>query len=386
MSNGKLRMTPLMGWSSYCNCDCSPSEKIITDAADALVDLGLADLGYTMVGLDDGYLGRERNAEGQLITKNDIFPHGMKWLTDYIHAKGLQAGCYLGCGLTTWWGDAGSLGHEFEDAKRIAEWGFDMVKYDNHPTEQDGERDLTIEYIRMAKALKECGRDIIYYMCEHGSTRPWLWAHGVGDLWRIGGDIRDNFSRETGPTRGILGVMDEYALDACPYTRPGAFNDPDFLVVGIKGNSQFMELGDGLTDAEGRTQFALWCMASAPLLIGADLNKLDAPSLETLKNKNLIAIDQDPLCMPAKRVASEFHGRELWIKQMSDMRWAVAVLNRGTEPNRFNFHWQDLGLSKNLVMTVRDDWTGEEFHEQYTAFACDVAPHDTRVFTLTPEF
>ncbi len=379
------KLTPVMGWNSYCNCDCSPSEKIITDAADALVRLGLSDLGYNMVGLDDGYLGRERNAEGQLVWKEDIFPHGMKWLTDYIHSKGLLAGCYLGCGLTTWWGDAGTLGHEFEDAKRIAEWGFDLVKYDNHPTDQDGERNLVKEYIKMGIALKNCGRDIIFAMCEHGATRPWLWAHGVGDMWRVGGDIRDNFSRETDQYRGILGAMDEYGSDSTPHTRAGGISDPDFLVVGIKGNSQFMELGNGLTDAEGRTQFALWCMTSSPLIIGADLNKLDEESLRTLKNKNLIAIDQDPLVIPARRVSSEYHGRELWVKELSDFRWAVAVLNRGPNPNRFSFRWEEVGLAHGIGMTVRDEWTGEEFPEQFGVFSCDVASHDTRVFTLTPE-
>ena len=385
MSVKTKKMTPVMGWNSYCNCDCSPSEKIITDAADALVRLGLSDLGYNMVGLDDGYLGRERGADGQLVWKEDIFPHGMKWLTDYIHAKGLLAGCYLGCGLTTWWGDAGTLGHEFEDAKRIAEWGFDLVKYDNHPTDGDGERNLVKEYIKMGIALKNCGRDIIYAMCEHGATRPWLWAHGVGDMWRVGGDIRDSFSRETDQYRGILGAMDENGSDSTPHTRAGGVSDPDFLVVGIKGNSQFMELGNGLTDAEGRTQFALWCMTSSPLIIGADLNKLDEESLKTLKNKNLIAIDQDPLVIPARRVSSEYHGRELWTKELSDFRWAVAVLNRGTETNRFSFRWEEVGLAGGIGMTVRDEWTGETFPEQYGIFSCEVASHDTRVFTLTPE-
>ena len=382
---GKRHLLPVMGWNSYCNCDGSVTEEIVTGAADALVDLGLAEVGYNMVGIDDGYLEVERNAEGQLVSRDDAFPRGMKWLTDYIHGKGLLAGCYLGCGRTTWWHKAGTLGHEFEDAKRIAEWGFDLVKYDNHPEEGDGPRNLVAEYIKMGLALKECGRDIIYSMCEHGSTRPWLWAHGVGDMWRVGGDIRDSFSRETDQYRGILGAMDEYGSDSIPFTRAGGISDPDFLVVGIKGNSQFMELGNGLTDAEGRTQFALWCMTSSPLIIGADLYKLDEESLKTLKNRNLIAIDQDPLVIPARRVSSEYHGRELWTKELSDFRWAVAVLNRGLETNRFSFRWEELGLSGGIGMTVRDEWTGETFPEQFGVFSCEVASHDTRVFTLTPE-
>ena len=372
---------PPMGWNSWNTFAWSINDQLIRETADVMVSSGLRDAGYEYVVIDDCYALRDRGPDGRIVPDPDKFPHGMKSLADYIHSKGLLAGCYLGCGLTTWWGDAGTLGHEFEDAKRIAEWGFDLVKYDNHPTDGDGPRNLVAEYIKMGIALKNCGRDIIYAMCEHGATRPWLWAHGVGDMWRVGGDIRDNFSRETDQYRGILGAMDEYGSDSTPHTRVGGISDPDFLVVGIKGNSQFMELGNGLTDAEGRTQFALWCMTSSPLIIGADLNKLDEESLKTLKNKNLIAVDQDPLVIPARRVSSEYHGRELWVKELSDFRWAVAVLNRGPNPNRFSFRWEEVGLAGGIGMTVRDEWTGETIPEQFGVFSCEVASHDTRVFS-----
>ena len=108
---------PPMGWNSYCTVNCDPSEKLLLDAADALCDLGLRDAGYVYVNLDDGWLEKERNAKGEIVSRDAIFPHGMKYVTDYIHSKGLKAGTYLGCGFTTWNGDAGSLGHEYEDAR-----------------------------------------------------------------------------------------------------------------------------------------------------------------------------------------------------------------------------------------------------------------------------
>ena len=156
---------PPMGWNSYCTVNCDPSEKLLLDAADALCDLGLRDAGYVYVNLDDGWLEKERNANGEIVSRDAIFPHGMKYVTDYIHSKGLKAGTYLGCGFTTWNGDAGSLGHEYEDARKIAEWGFDYLKYDRHPVESDPPRDTMSEYLKMGMAIRDCGRDIVYNLC-----------------------------------------------------------------------------------------------------------------------------------------------------------------------------------------------------------------------------
>lgn len=375
---------PPMGWNSYCTCNCDPSEKIMTDAADALVDLGLRDAGYEYVNLDDGWLEQERDADGKLVSRDAIFPHGMKWLTDYIHSKGLKAGIYLGCGRKTWNGDAGTLGHEFEDARQIAEWGFDYLKYDRHPMDGDGERDTMEEYIKMGLAVRDCGRDIVYNLCEHGTTKPWLWAHGVGQLWRIGKDIRDNFSSENGYGMGIMDVLDLFSYESSPYTAIGSFNDPDMLVVGMRNCTEWM--GPGMTDDEYRTNFSMWCMLAAPLLIGADPNKLDRTCLDILTNRNLIAIDQDPLCMPCRRVRTEYHGKEIWVRQLSDFRWAIAIINRADQPNMFDFRWEDLGLSPNINMTMRDEWTNEVFENMRGRHLFNIRPHETKVFTLTPSY
>jgi alpha-galactosidase len=373
-----------MGWNSYCTCNCEPSEKIMTDAADALVDLGLRDCGYEYVNLDDGWLEVERDENGRLVSRDAIFPHGMKWLTDYIHAKGLKAGTYLGCGMKTWNGDAGTLGHEFEDAKQIAEWGFDYLKYDRHPMEGDGPRDTMEEYIKMGLAIKECGREVVYNLCEHGTTKPWTWAQGVGQLWRIGGDIRDNFASEYGGGRGILDILDGYCFESSPYTAISSFNDPDMLVVGMKACTDWM--GPGMTDEEYRTQFSMWCLLAAPLLIGANPAKLDEANLAVLKNKNLIAINQDPLCLPARRVRTEYHGKEIWVRQLSDFRWAVAIINRGEHPNEFDFRWEDLSLSPNINMDLRDEWTDEVINNVRARHTFRINSHETKVFTLTPVY
>ena len=248
----------------------------------------------------------------------------------------------------------------------------------------DGPRDTMEEYIKMGLAVKNCGRDIVYNLCEHGTTKPWLWAHGVGQLWRIGGDIRDNYASEFGGGRGIMDILDQYSFESSPYTAIGSFNDPDMLVVGMKGDTEWM--GPGMTDDEYRTHFSMWCMLAAPLLIGANPNKLDEANLEVLKNKNLIAIDQDPLCKPAQRISTEYHGKEVWIRQLSDFRWAVAVINRGGQPNEFDFRWEDLNLSPTINMTLRDEWTNEVIENARSQHRFAIKPHETKVFTLTPAY
>lgn len=373
-----------MGWNSYCTVNCEPSEKILLEAADLMCELGLRDAGYTYINLDDGWLETERNYKGEIVSRDSIFPHGMKYVTDYIHSKGLKAGTYLGCGLTTWNGDAGTLGHEYEDARKIAEWGFDYLKYDRHPTKEDPPRDTMSEYLKMGLALRDCGRDIVYNLCEHGTTKPWLWASVCGSLWRIGSDVRDCFDTDMGGCSSMIDILDGVASVAAPYSHLGGFNDPDMLVVGMHEQNDWM--GPGMTDIEYRTNFALWCMMAAPLLIGADLRRIDRTALDILKNPRLIAINQDSLAMPANRVYSEKHGREIWVRQLSDFRWAVAVFNRSAEKQDYGFAWSDFNVSAAVPMKITDAWTGDIIGSKVCGeFSASVESHDTRVFVLTPE-
>lgn len=378
---------PPMGWNSYCTVNCDPTEEIMLSAADLLVDLGLADAGYVYVNLDDGWLKKERDAEGRLMHRDDIFPHGMKYLTNYIHAKGLKAGTYLGCGLTTWNGDAGSLGHEFEDARYVAECGFDYLKYDRHPTQEDPPRDTVSEYIKMGLAVKECGRDIVYNLCEHGTTSPWLWASPVGQLWRTGKDIRDNWRYAEDPERGygVLDIIDFLVADISPYGHSGGFNDPDMIVCGMREQNDWM--GGGCTTEEYRSVMAIWSMLAAPLLIGADLRKIDKAGLDILKNPGIIAIDQDPLCVPARRVYHDIGGHDIWVRPLNDFKWAVAVTNRTGDAGTFGFTLEDVSLSKEVPMKATDAWTGEVVaHIRNGEYSQKIARHDTAVIILEPEF
>lgn len=385
MNNGKRQelVLPQMGWNSYCTVNCDPTEEIIIDNVNALIDKGLKDAGYTYVNLDDGWLMPDRDKNGNLVENRRNFPHGIKYLVDYIHSKGLKAGAYLGCGRTTYHGDAGTLGHEFEDAKALANWGFDYLKYDRRPMDGDPPRDTIKEYVKMGVALRDCGRDIFYSMCEHGVSEPWKWASCVGQSWRIGGDIRDRWAE--GPECwGIMISVDYGVLRAAPNSRLGNYNDPDMLVVGMNHQNDWM--GEGCTDTEYMSQFALWCMLPAPLLIGADLRRIGDAGVSILKHKGLIEINQDALGHPAERVRYEDKVFDVWMRPLSGIRWAVGLFNRSDSVQELSFTWQDMRLSADIDMKVKEVISGEDLGVHKGSLSAVLQAHEMKVFICEPSF
>lgn len=374
-----------MGWNSYYVCNCKPSEELLLKSADLLVSLGLKDAGYTYVNLDDGWLKPERDENGNLQYRDDIFPHGMNYVTDYIHSKGLKAGTYLGCGQKTWNGDAGTLGHEFEDAEQVAKWGFDLIKYDRHPMEDDPPRDTVTENMKMGLAIRAASRDMVYSLCEHGTSSPWNWAAPVAGMWRTGRDISDNWSLEySNWGHGIMDLMDWGVADISTLGRSGAFNDPDMLMIGLRRQTDWC--GGGSTTDEYRAYFAIWAMLASPLLIGADLTKIHPEDVETLTNPNVIAINQDPLCIPAKRLHTDAHGYDLWVRPLSDFRWAVLIINRSTEPMHLGFSLEDFGLSRNVPMKLYNAWNNEEITKiDGGVYSADFGAHEHLLGILKPD-
>lgn len=253
--------------------------------------------------------------------------------------------------------------------------------------DDDPPRDTVLEYMKMGMAIKECGREIVYNMCEHGRSKPWLWAHPCADLWRIGSDVRDLYAGLNMPDceRGTLRILDDFCVEAAPHGHKGGYNDPDMITYGSRAQNDWM--GPGCTDAEYRSGFALWCMLSAPLLLGADLNRLTPDDVKTLTNPRLISINQDILCIPAERVRSDAEGPELWVRQLSDFRWAVALMNRGSEDGKFSFTWEELHLSPAVPMEVQDAWSGKILGSNITKeLEIPIASHDTAVLILKPSF
>lgn len=159
----------------------------------------------------------------------------------------------------------------------------------------------------MGRALRATGRDIVYSVCEWGGRAPHLWGPEVGGhMWRVTGDVFDSWIDvrvvDADPPwtgLGIDSVLDIAAmLTDCG--GPGRWNDLDMLVVGLKGRGQIP--GAGLSLVEYQTHMSIWAMACSPLMIGCDVRQLDAETMLLLGNREVLALNQDPFGVPARRV------------------------------------------------------------------------------------
>jgi len=170
---------PPLGWNTWNTFGANISEELIMQSADAMVREGLLDAGYEYVVIDDIWALKERDKNGRLVPDPEKFPHGMKYLSDYIHSKGLKFGMYSSAGYQTCAGYPASFEYEWTDAASFAEWGVDYLKYDYcyHPTNVRPD----ILYKRMALALANSGRDIVFSACSWGvdNTRQWIKETGA---------------------------------------------------------------------------------------------------------------------------------------------------------------------------------------------------------------
>ncbi|MFD8330108.1 NPCBM/NEW2 domain-containing protein [Streptomyces lydicus] len=361
-----LAQTPPMGFNNWNSTHCRAefNEEMVKGIADLFLAKGLKDAGYQYVNLDDCWALPTRDGNGKLVPDPRRFPHGIKAVADYVHAKGLKFGIYTSAGIKTCnsAGFPGGLGHERSDAQQFADWGVDYLKYDNC---NNLGVDAKQRYRTMRDALKATGRPIVYSICEWGENKPWEWASDVGHLWRTTGDISDSWS-------SMLGIAKQN-LPLAPYAGPGHWNDPDMLEVG----------NGGMTDTEYRSHFSLWSMMSAPLLIGSDLRKATPETFEILSNKDVIAVDQDALGKQATVLKSD-SGRWTLVKQLADGGRAVALFNETGQPQRITTTARDAGLPQSAGYRLRDLWQHRDTHTT-GAISATVPAHGTTVFRVTAD-
>jgi alpha-galactosidase len=369
LENGLAR-TPPIGWNSWNKFACNVSEELIRGAADSIVRTGMKDAGYEYVVIDDCWQV-SRDAEGNIVPDAKRFPSGMKALGDYIHSKGLKFGIYSDAGRATCQNRPGSRGYEYQDARQYAAWGVDYLKYDwcNHDTQ-----DSQSSYETMRDALAKSGRPIVFSICEWGSTKPWLWAGPVGNLWRSTGDIVDKWDgKEKWGGNGLVQILDlQDGIES--YAGPGHWNDPDMLEVG----------NGGMTNVEYHSHFSLWCLMAAPLMAGNDLEHMSDATKEILTNKELIAVDQDTAGIQAKRVHKD-KGLEVWVKQMSDGSRAVGLLNRTAGEAEITASWIQLGYPETIKADVRDLWAHTDAGTHKGSYSAKVPSHGVVVIRVVPQ-
>ncbi len=370
LDNGVAR-TPPMGWNSWNKFACDGiNEKVVRAAADSMVSNGMKDAGYQFVNLDDCWQ-TGRDASGNIVPDAAKFPSGIKALADYVHSKGLKLGLYSDAGMLTCAKRPGSIGHEYQDARQYAAWGIDYLKEDWCSTLPGQNQESS--YTLMRNALAETGRPIVFSICEWGSSKPWLWAGPVGNLWRSTGDIQDCWScKKAWGGNGVMEIIDQMNGTES-YAGPGHWNDPDMLEVG----------NGGMTQEEYRSHFSLWAELAAPLLAGNDLANMTPDVREILLNKEVIAVDQDPRGEQGRRV-KKTGDLEVWSKQLADGSRAVVLLNRGTGPAKIDVRWTDVGYPPELTARVRDLWAKRDVGEQKGGYSAEVPSHGVAMLTIRP--
>ena len=358
-----------MGWMSWNAFGRDLDEAAVLGNAHTMVASGMRDAGYEYVCLDDHWHGG-RDRDGRLRADPDRFPRGIAALADELHSLGLRLGIYTCAGPLTCGGEVGSEGFEVADAETFAAWGVDYVKDDY--CHAPPEREAAIErYRRMGEALAATGRPIAFAVCEWGQRAPWEWAPAVGaHLWRTTGDVRDAWSGKG----GIITIADENEPLA-DWARPGAWNDPDMLVAGLRGRSREGAAGTiGCTDAEYRTQISLWAMMAAPLFASCDLREADPATLAAFTCRGVLAIDQDQLGRPGRRVR-RVGSLDVWDRQLVGGSRAVAIVNRDDAPASVELDWPPMHGAPPLVVEA---WTDAELERR--GHLVDLEPHATALF------
>jgi alpha-galactosidase len=363
-----------MGWNSWNKFRNQVSDKMVREMADAIVRTGMRDAGYIYVNIDDTWEAG-RDAAGNIMTNNK-FPD-MKALSAYIHGKGLKLGIYSSPGPRTCAGYEGSYQHEEQDAKTYAAWGIDYLKYDlcgfrdiqraqaphDHAKQNQMMHDA---YEKMHQALLATGRPIVYSLCQYGLDDVWKWGPQVGgNAWRTTGDIDDTYKR--------MAEIGFSQSDLAQYASPGHWNDPDMLEVG----------NGGMTTEEYRSHFSMWAMLAAPLIAGNDLRDMKPEIHDILTNKEVIAVDQDPLGSEGKRVVKD-GDLEVWARPLQGGNRAVILFNRSGAELKIGIGWEALGYPDHFSATVRDLWQHKDLGKFTGNFSATVPSHGVVMVTVKP--
>ncbi|HTI23784.1 MAG TPA: RICIN domain-containing protein [Kutzneria sp.] len=358
LGNG-LALTPQMGFNDWNAYGCNVSESLIKSTALAMHNNGMQAAGYQYVNIDDCWMTSSRNSAGQLVPDPSKFPDGISGTATYVHSLGLKLGIYEDAGTSTCAGFPGSLGHESTDANTFAAWGVDYLKYDN--CNNTGVSAQT-RYTTMRDALAATGRPILFSLCNWGQENVWTWGAGVGDSWRTTGDINASFGSMLSIFHSNVGLAS--------YAGPGHWNDPDML-----------EIGNGMSATEDRTEFSLWAVMAAPLISGTNIANASSTTLSILTNKNLIAIDQDPLGKQGTEVSSS-SGRDVLAKPLSNGDVAVVLFNETGSTATISTTAGAIGKTGASGYTLTDQWTGATSTTS-GAISATVPAHGTVVYRVS---
>lgn len=363
----RIALTPPMGWNSWNALAQTVNQEKVLHAAQTMASTGLTQYGWSYINIDDTWQG-QRSGPDLALQGNEKFPD-MKKLVDGIHALGLKAGIYSTPWETSYakfpggsseaqdgvfkkigW-KMGQVSFAKADAKQWSDWGIDYLKYDWHP--------IDIEHVReMSEALKALPRDIVYSLSNTADFDNAEQYANLANCWRTTMDIYDRW-KNMDRDKELFYAVSEIAFSQdrwAPHGGPSHWNDPDMLVLGHVGWGE--PHPTRLTADQQYAHFSMWCMLSAPLLIGCDMEKLDPFTLSLLSNSEVIALDQDALGRSATRLATD-GPIDVYVKELEDGSRAVGFFNRSPEPYSGTFtKLRPIGITGKH--NVRDLWRQQD--------------------------
>jgi len=369
-TNG-LAVAPPMGWNDWYSAFCGVSAPLVEQTAQEMVSDGMKAAGYRYVNIDDCWMAPARDGAGNLVADPTRFPQGIKPVADYVHSLGLKLGIYEDAGTSTCAHLPGSFGHETQDAETFASWGVDYVKYDrcnipygDFPGATEQEVDETL-FTRMSDALRATHRPIVFSVVDPDpGVDSWRWAAPVANLWRTTPDSEDNYGSVLANFEGTVGLYRHAA--------PGAWNDPDLLQIGNGGSSLL----------EYQTEFSLWAEMSAPLIASTNIADLTPAELAIYENRNVIAVDQDPLGRAGVPVSS---AGGLWVmtKQLTDGDRAVVLFNSNNTAATISTTAPAVGLRRASGYSLINLWSNW-VSETGGAISAFVPGHGVAMFRVSP--
>ena len=373
---------PPLGWNSWCTDDyCGLLdlcfEEEIHEIADAMNSSGMVAAGYRLLELDDCWASTNRSADGNLQPDAARFPSGIPALVSYVEARGLILGLYTSAGdKTCKYNRPGSQGHFDVDARWFAENGVKLVKADNCGVSGDSQ---TV-FSNFSKWLNATGVPMAFSTCQWGEDSVWQWGGAIAQLYRINQDHLPfwsfNFSNGGQGTKEIIEVMANPAIGGS--TVPFGYADPDFLMTGIATMSSL----------ESETEFAFWALFAGPMIVATDVRNMSAWKRSVLLNADVLAVSQDRLVSPGRRVRGAAGGAQVWLRALADNSIAVILYNAADAPTPVDIpvSWRELGWDSGVKASVRDLWAhadlpGSPFVGGATAAA--VPPHGHAMWRVT---
>jgi alpha-galactosidase len=369
VSSPVLAPTPPMGWANWNSLGCNYNEDTIKSIADLMVSSGMREAGFRYLIIQECIVpAGHRAADGTLLPDPQKFPHGIPALVSYIHQKGLKAGIYTDLGPKTCAEYEGSFQHEEQDAQTFASWGIDLIEED-FCYKPEGYTAVQL-YTRMRDAIGHTGRPMLFYICNWGNELAWTWAPKLGNAWRSTGDVGDPGHAEW---NRILRNFDQNALHAA-YGGPNHWSDPDMLEVGVPG----------IDATEERSVFSLWAISAAPLWAGNDLVTMSPETNQILTNREIIAVDQDPLGQPGTLALQERPGLQVWARLLAgqDSPQAVLLFNRTAEQAEMRIRWEDLGIYG--PAEARDLWAHRDLGLIPREYVTSVPAHGIVMLRVVP--